>query len=303
MGQCFSIVLSDVVTDSDMVKMGEVWFRVTPRGDGSGLTTIKIQTESADLDLPIVRLDGGSIFKTETGTALKELQLSFTGNSNNTFFISTEKECYMRIENAFNIRRLGFGFGTDVFAYKQGDNSPEVTFLLDHDETLRSLKNVTNIYDSSPIEGNIQQLNVLPKLRELMIDWTNVKGDIGLFTTAALTAVYCRGTLLNGDLNVFFKNNKISTFQISTYGTSISYKGTGDKLTEGTIGSIVIGNPLVNSSSLRSLGNFIVALSKCSFKASASITLTGDESSLNTQEKSALSSLRNMATVTFNKAS
>lgn len=305
MGKCLVVKLPGEVTDTSLRKLGEVIFDVIPRGDGSDFTEVRIQVGSNTLPLPIVSLtNGGKVYKTKDGAPLDQLELVWVGNSNNTFYIRTNgtNECKLRIENALNIIRLGYGFDTEIFSRALSDNSPHIRIPLD--ENIRVLGNVDVIYHSNKFSGDLAYVSYLPKLRMLMMDWTGFGGNLENIKSNNLGALIGRGTFLKGDISVLFKNcPKITTFQVSTYGTPISYLGDGTKLTEATVVTINIGNTLTNTEASRQLGGLIKALSKCTFRdislGGGSVVLKGNETLLNVDEQTALSVLRTKATVTI----
>lgn len=308
MGKCLVITLPGEVTDNSLRKLGEVIFDITPRGDGSGFTEVKIQVDSSTLPLPIISVsNGGKVYRTIDSDPLNELELVWTGNSNNKIYVKTNgiQPCKLHMQNAINIKRLGFGFDTEVFSRPLSSNSPLISIPLD--ESLYTLGNLTTIYhtNNKGFSGDISCLSYLPKLAYFMADWTAIEGDITTIKSN-MTQFTVRGSFLTGDLRKFFDNNpKATTVQIATYGTPIPYKGDASKLSNATIVNISIAeNTQQNTEGNRQLGNFIRALSQCTFRdtslGGASVTLKGDKATLNAEELTALGTLQAKATVTIN---
>lgn len=308
MGKCLAITLPGEVADGNLRKLGEVIFDVKPRGDGSDYTVLKIQVDNSGLPLPKVSLsNGGKIYKTLNGEPMDELELVWAVNSNNTIYIRSNglEPCKLHIQNAVNIKRLGFGFDTEVFSRPMSANSPIISIPLD--ESLHTLGNLTTIYhtNSKGFTGDISCLSFLPKLVYFMADWTAIEGDISSIKSNLIQFI-ARGSFLTGSLRQFFENNpKASTVQIATYGTPIPYDGDASKLSDAVLVNINFpDNTQTNIEGNRQLGNFIRALSQCTFREAslggATVTLKGDKSTFNAEELTALGQLQAKATVTIN---
>lgn len=299
---CLVIKLPGEVTDDSLRKLGEFIFDVTKRGDGTDYTKINIQVYNGVLSMPIVRMtNGGKIYKTIGGEALNELQLTYTGSSNNSFYIRAENDCKMRIENAVNVSRLGWGFDELVFATALSNDSPFIKFPLSDDIAVFS--NLRNIYHVvQDYSGDIEYISKLKNLTDFASNWAiSLEGDIHNVKSNSLLNFSCTNTSLTGDIAEFMQNcPNVNTLQLKPYSGIIEYLGDGEMLTTATLQRVSLDFIFPQEQ----FGKLIKALSLCTYRSvalgGATVRLRGDELTLTLDEQQALDVLKSKATVTIN---
>lgn len=213
MSECLVTTLKGAITDSSLLRLGELKIKVTPTTlYNIGLTTQNPVTASIVSD---------GYFTDSTGTANLGKTATTQGNVETHFYLNPG-EYDIVFSNKYDFMQVGFARGTynimsndlsdytgckNMFLlYNSGDNvtgnlkkfvdnvSPDFTHLyLNHtkvDGTLADLSQFTQMItlslSGSTIRGNISALSVMRNLRFLNADNTSIEGDISSLSTTML---------------------------------------------------------------------------------------------------------------------